>query len=259
MAKIFLFVAMCILLASAAQADELPDNETVLFEPQHVIKLNLPSLLATSLSVQFERVLQPGISAAIGLNYRPERGLPFGNLVQNLFLEEDDQANQLIEETLISFRAITPEVRFYLADKGAPHGFYLGPFLRLGKWEASTIFEYEPDDESDDPFDVNLSGNFNYLGGGLMLGFQRIRENITFDFWVVGPFFALVDGGFLAKSTADDLMTESERRELQQDINDTDFRTLNVKANIKDDEIDISVDGFMPGIRGAGFTIGYRF
>ncbi|MGB0521508.1 MAG: DUF3575 domain-containing protein [Flammeovirgaceae bacterium] len=69
---------------------------------------------------------------------------------------------------------ITPEFRYYLSDREAPAGFYLGPFLRYQNFTLT----YDSDDSEAD---------LTTFGGGVLVGNQWIfKERIALDIFA-GP------------------------------------------------------------------------
>ncbi len=262
MKKLFavsLFFLCWLFFVPFALADDVKeDQETKMPDRKNVVKVNIPSLLLSSYSFQVERVVKPKLSLAMGVSYRPEAGLPFTDFVlDNLVEEGDREVRQILEESRFSFKAFTPELRFYPGRRGAPYGLYLAPFIRYAEWDAQTAFDFEPDDG--DPVNLRVTGEMSYFAGGVMLGIHRVYKRLTFDWWLLGPFFGSVDGVFTAVSSHGMDISEADRRELESRINDIDFNILDVEARVGENNVDILLGGNMVGIRAAGFTIGFRF
>lgn len=230
----------------------------VMPDRKNAVKINLTSLLFSGISVQFERVITPRLSLSAGVNYRPEGQLPFSGFIKNTFIDEDElNARRFLDETMLSYMAITPEIRFYPGSNGAPNGFYIAPYLRYGSWDMVSQIEFDRGD--DPPADLRLSGDLSYYGGGLMLGFQRARNRMTVDWWLLGPFIGSVDGNFVARGSENVALTEQEKRDIEQEINEIDTGIIDLSAKIGDDRVDVLIGGGILGIRAIGFTIGFRF
>ncbi|MFP4691493.1 MAG: hypothetical protein ACLFMU_06230 [Bacteroidales bacterium] len=233
-------------------------SDPVMPERKNVMKINLSSLLFSGVSLQYERVISSRLSVTAGINYRPEGQLPFAGFIKNAFLEEDEvNANRFLDETMFSYMTITPEARFYPGSSGAPHGFYLAPFFRYGSWDMTSQVEFDRGD--DPPVDLRMSGDVSYYGGGLMLGFQRTLNRMTVDWWLLGPFIGSVEGNVAARGDGNINLTEQEKRDIEQDVNDIDTGILDVNAKIGDDRVDMLIGGGILGIRAIGFSLGYRF
>ena len=242
--------------ASGPVQDEV--SGPVMPDRKNAVKINLTSLLFSGISVQFERVITPRLSLSAGVNYRPEGQLPFAGFIKNTFIDEDElNARRFLDETMFSYMTITPEIRFYPGSKGAPNGFYVAPYFRYGSWDMVSQIEFDRD--NDPSVDLSLSGDLSYYGGGLMLGFQRARNRMTVDWWLLGPFIGSIDGSFAARGSDDINLTEQEKRDIEQEINEIDTGILDVSARIGDDRVDMLIGGGILGIRAIGFTIGVRF
>ncbi len=225
---------------------------------KNVVKINLSSLLVSGVSLQYERIITPRLSVSAGVNFRPEGQLPFAGFIKDAFVDEGEvNAHRFLDETKFSYLTLTPEIRFYPGSKGAPNGFYVAPFFRYGSWDAVSELEFDRDDEP--PVDLWLSGDLSYYGGGLMLGFQRARNRITVDWWLLGPFIGSVDGKFAARGSEDIGLTEQEKRDIEKEVNDIDTGILDLTAKVGDDRVDLLVGGGILGIRAVGFTLGFRF
>lgn len=234
------------------------DGQVVPFY-DNTLKVNLSSLLLYNFSVQYERVIGPSGSVTLGVNYRPDVGVPFGSFFKRLLEEEESELDigRMIDAASMSFLSVTPEFRFYPGSKGAPNGLYLAPFVRYAKWDMVNVFEFTPEDT--DPFDVKFDGGLSYLAGGIMIGFQwQIGQRTTFDWWLAGPYIGAVDGSFFARGDQF-TMSEQDKREFEQEVRDLDLIILDLDAQVKDDGVDVFMDGYILGLRSMGFTIGFRF
>ncbi len=226
---------------------------------ENTLKVNLSSLLLYNFSFQYERVIGPSGSVTLGVNYRPDLGVPFASLFKRVLEDQEAELDlgRMIDAASMSFLSVTPEFRFYPGSKGAPNGLYLAPFVRYAKWDMVNVFEFTPEDT--DPFDVKLDGGLSYLAGGIMIGFQwQIGQRTTLDWWLAGPYIGAVDGSFFARGDQFE-MSEQDKRDLEQEVRDLDLIILDLDARVKDDGVDVFMDGYILGLRTMGFTIGYRF
>lgn len=119
-------------------------------QPDNVIKVNLLSPFVKSGSFFYERALNEEMS-----------------LVGGFFFTAYEP-----EDVKLSGFGVTLEYRYYLSEKPAPSGAYLAPF---GRYQSFTI-----SDETDE-------GSLNSIGGGLLVGYQRLfKERITLEAFI-GP------------------------------------------------------------------------
>ncbi|PWS26938.1 hypothetical protein DHW03_13020 [Pedobacter yonginense] len=105
-------------------------------DAQNTIKINPLSALLSTGSVFYERKINDGISAQLGLAYTGIK----------------------LEDVKFTGVAITPEVRFYLKQK-AISGLYAAPFLRYQNYTVT---------------DGTDKGKYNSFGGGALIGRQWV-------------------------------------------------------------------------------------
>lgn len=150
--KELFFAATLLLVAGSASAQD------------NVVKLNILSPAIKTGSFFFEHKLNAASSVQLGAAFT--------------------QAS--IDEVDLSGFVITPEYRFYLSDsKEAPHGFYVGPYLRYRNF----TLKYE---ESD--FNGNselFKASLNTFGGGVLIGHQWIfKQRFSLDTFL-GPSYGV--------------------------------------------------------------------
>jgi len=122
---------------------------------KNIVKLNYLSLGIGSLSLFYERVINPNLSFQTGLLYTRRVSI-FNNLTSGV--------------------AITPELRYYFSEKkSAPQGFFIGGFLRYTNYYFSSA----------------TSGyRIISIAGGILVGSQWILNRwLTIDVWG-GPMYA---------------------------------------------------------------------
>ncbi len=97
------------LLCQVALAQEQPDYSD--FKRAKILKLNILSPIAETLTLAYESVLSPESSLQFTFSYISDLGF-----------------------------AITPEYRYYLSETPAPKGVYIAPFLRYYQIEGESVF-----------------------------------------------------------------------------------------------------------------------
>ena len=243
------------LLASISLSTFADDKEKKKEMPlkKNCVKLNLSSLSFKTVGLQYERAIAPKFSAAIQLRFSPKSTLPG---VKNLESQLGD--NQTIVSAKMSSLAITPEFRYYV--RHAMKGFYLAPYLRYRKLNMDAPVSYVNSNNATQVIDLN--GKFSSFGGGLMMGSHfNIGKSISLDWFIIGFQYMSTKADFTAAhnlglSTADQ---QKLRDELNSVLGDADAvfkdNTVTVDAN----KIGVSSKFGLPGIRGMGFNLGYRF
>jgi hypothetical protein len=132
---------------------------------KNVIKASLLSPIVRTGSFFYERALNEDMSFQMGFFYS---GISF-------------------EDTRYRGFGITPEFRYYLSDKPAPAGIFIAPYARYQNLSLSSGLSTA---------DATYSG----LGGGLLIGAQRILKNtITMEAFIGPSYFngkvKVSDGG----------------------------------------------------------------
>ncbi len=141
------------------------------YAQNNAIKINILSPIVRTLSIFGEHKLNDNSSAQLGFLYTGFK----------------------VSETKFSGFAITPEYRYYLSDKGAINGFYLGPYLRYQNYTLKTgqITEFYDNNGNllTTPRTYEPKATFSSFGGGLVVGYQAIfKERISLDAFI-GPGF----------------------------------------------------------------------
>jgi hypothetical protein len=143
-----------------------------------VVKMNLTQLTFRNFSFQGEFAFHPKMSFALGFSYLMQRPIPS-------FWYDDDP--YFSRPTYGGF-AITPEFRFYPSgdeDQGAPHGFYLAPYLRYAKYNLKQTVSYTDDDNK--TYSAEAKQTYGGVNGGLMIGYQWIiGDHFSIDLWIFG-------------------------------------------------------------------------
>jgi hypothetical protein len=84
---------------------------------RNFIKFNITSALIKNYSLQYERILSRGVSAAVAFRVMPESGIPYTDNIFRWFDITDSKTQDVIDNVIIRNYAITPEIRFYTGQK----------------------------------------------------------------------------------------------------------------------------------------------
>lgn len=241
------------------------DEEKDVAPKLNYVKLNLFSLALRNVSLQYERSLNKPFSVALGFRFMPGSGLPFKQSALSLYDPAADSiAIQTIESLKLAQFAITPEFRWYIGKKGYGRGFYFAPFYRYTRFSTGEIgFNYDSDAGTVEQ--VRLSGKLITQTFGLMLGAQwALAENISLDWWIIGPQFGNATGTFEGKTTLP--LSISEQTDVRTNLETAfaDFSSTNGmfsvsnSINVTPQGASVTLKGPWSGIR-AGLCLGFRF
>lgn len=126
---------------------------------QNIIKANLFSPLVRTGSFFYERVLNEDMSLQLGFFY----------------------SGASISDAKFRGFGITPEFRYYLSEsKPAPSGIFVAPYLRYQSFDISSEID-------------NGTATFSAMGGGLLVGAQRLLKNAISIEAFIGPSYSNVN------------------------------------------------------------------
>lgn len=129
-------------------------------ERKNVIKVNYLSPILSTLSLFYERTIAPKTSLQLGLAYT-SASIGSGD-----------------SKTTLSGFAITPEVRFYFSEKGAPRGFFIAPFLR------NQNFTLKSTGTAFSGVNIDYKATYTSFGGGAVIGGQWLfGGRVSLDVW----------------------------------------------------------------------------
>ena len=247
-----LLLACLVFNASLSFAQNLPSAVV----GGNVIKFNLSSLALNNYGIQYERVINPHQSIALGISISPNTGLPFKSTLLDQFGGNEDARNA-IESTKFTKFTISPEYRFYMSKKGAPIGFYLTPFARYSHMSIDQDYNFTP--SSGRKHTAHLTGKFSGIGGGFMLGTQfALGTKMVLDWWIVGPFIGAMNADFHGTDDMSD-MSQADKDNLESDIESVKIPLWKTDATVGENTIDTKFTGPFYGVRTLGFSLGYRF
>jgi len=244
--RILLFVVACFYInaVKAQGANEEAKNS--------IIKINVPALFLKNISLQYEMKTSTKSSFAVAVRYRPKSTVPFKSTIENLI----DQPAIRVDLFKMGNIGITPEYRFYLGKKKAMQGFYIAPFISYNHYTAAIPINY---DSLTKEKTAVFNGSTNSWTFGFQLGAQwKLNDNLTLDWWILGPNYGVMKGNFVTNSTLnDDEQTNMfyQLFKITEGISPKIIESFDVKSN----GTSFIVNGPWGGIRAMGINLGYRF
>ncbi len=239
-------VLFCFLLVSIASFAQESDKKEMP-EKKNAVKLNLSSLAFSNIALQYERAIHPKFSAALQLRMMPGRTMPGAGQVGD---------DPFFTSAKLSSFTVTPEFRYYV--RKAMKGFYLAPYARIRSINFKSMLSV--DAGATQPI-LDLNGKFTSFGGGLMIGSHfHLSKSLSLDWFIIGGQFMSTKMNFSASGFN---FTNAERDALQSEINtllaDTDRFVKNSTVTVTNTSMITKGSFGLPGIRGMGINIGYRF
>ena len=154
--------------------------------------------------------------------------------------------------------AITPEVRFYLNQKGYGRGFYIAPYYRFAKFKSEEFpIDYESGPSTTKT--IKLKGDIVTNSGGLMIGAQwHLGKVVTLDWWIAGAHYGKSKGTLNGIPSPD--LTSEEQQNLKEEIEalNDEIPLTKISAEVSAKNVKAIIDGPWAGVR-AGLTIGIKF
>lgn len=248
--KIVASIYLCFICFSVNA--QIEKQEQVESEKKNVIKINLPALAFKNISVQYERQVGRKTSLALNVHTIPFGKLPFQSTFKNLTNNSDVRYDQF---KLGSF-GVVPEVRFYVGKKGALRGFYFGPFISYSNYKMNLPISYASGTNSKTGI---FEGNIKAFTGGLQLGAQfSLGKNVVLDWWIIGPNYGSANGTLTFTGTLTPTEQTDLRNELEKLKNDAPLNTIK-SYNVNSNGANVVAKGPWGGLRGLGFSLGFRF
>ncbi len=226
------------------------DNDEANIAKKNIIKLNLPALAFKNISVQYERAVAKKVSVAATMRYMPDGSIPFKSSI--IKLADDPETERQLNNLKVGNFAVMPELRYYLSRKGAFHGFYVGPFASIARYNASLVFEY---DDGAITKTIPMNGSVNTFTGGLMLGAQwKLGKNIFLDWWILGANYGTSKGDIAGKKT----LTPTEQQSLRNELANLDIPLTKFTYVVDGNGATVNFKGPWAGVR-SGICIGFNF
>ncbi|HRH69459.1 MAG TPA: DUF3575 domain-containing protein [Flavobacteriales bacterium] len=246
----YLILACCLLAAFVTKAQ---DTAGVLSQRLNLVKLGLSSGFASTISLNYERVLNQDISVAMTVSYMlPRRN---GGLLDLQTDEIDMSSNRKLSGVFF-----TPEVKWFLEKsdtRDAPRGFYMGAYGRYSNMRltAEMSASGEGTDVSGTAYG-NLQVDLIEAGLGIDAGYQilALNERLVFDFVFFGPRWSYYTLKVDAEFNGEGELAE----DLEQALEDALGRDI-VPLNVDVAKSGSSTSGVSSMGYRAGLKIGYAF
>ncbi len=248
--KIGAIFYLCFLCFTVNAQKEKNVQKEKVAEKKNIVKINLPALAFKNISLQYERKIGKRTSIAVNVHTIPFGQLPFQSTFKNIGNSSDVQYDQF---KLGSF-GVVPEFRYYVGRKGALHGFYIGPFVSISNYKMNLPINYNNNTKTG-----IFDGKLNATTGGLQLGAQfSLGKKVVLDWWILGPNYGSANGtlnftGTLTQVDQDDLKTQLEKIK-----NDAPLNAI-TSYSVSSTGASVVVKGPWGGLRGLGFSLGFRF
>ncbi len=217
-------------------------------EPSDIIKINVGSVFAKNISLQYERATGSKTSLGVGIRFQPFSSLPFQHLVADAVNDPDIQIGNI----KVGNFALTPEFRYYFGKK-ALKGFYIAPYARYANYKMEAPVSYASLFTTKTAF---FKGNISSFSGGLLLGSQfSLSKKFIVDWWIVGGHFGSSSGSlnFVAS------LTPAEQSDLRTTLDNADIPLFKIEYDINSNGGTIRSKGAWAGFRGFAVNLGYRF
>lgn len=206
------------------------------FMQTHVIKLGISPLVFRSIALNYEYAFNEDNSLSIHGGFTIPHSLPSG------FDLEDNEFNGFF---------IMPEYRMYKSFKHAPGGFYLAPYARFNRYNATVrMIDFYEDEDGD------LEASLTNFGIAMQLGYQFfLSDRITLDVYFFGT-------GLFYNMTKTTITPDNPGviDEFEQEVNDVTVDVpligKNIETEVKPDHVLITAPFFSPGIR-IGVSLGF--
>ncbi|WP_158799866.1 DUF3575 domain-containing protein [Pedobacter sp. L105] len=222
-------------------------------EGKNIIKMNLGALILKTYSFEYERALNSRISFAMDFRIMPKSNIPFKKQVENAV--DDQETKQTISTFRTSNFAITPEVKFYLGEKGVFRGFYLAPFVSYAKYNGDGPFSYDVT-QLHYTETLNFKGSLNTYTAGVMVGAQwKLTKLLYFDWWIAGPNYGTSKGSLVSDKNFIPIEEQYVRQQLAQFV--SDLPLVKATSTVTSDKATIDIKGPWAGVRG-GLSLGFR-
>ncbi|MEJ7683283.1 MAG: DUF3575 domain-containing protein [Segetibacter sp.] len=219
-------------------------------EGKNMGKVNLSAFVFKGFNLQYERQVSPKVTVALSYGIIPLSTISFKSYIKNQVYNPDVN----IGDYRLGTSIFTPEVRYYLGKKGAFHGFYLAPYIRIGSYKIEGPIAYFNSEGAKQ--NANFKGKFNNITGGLMIGSSwQLSERFYLDWWIAGASF----GGERGNFTAATQLTPDDQVSLKRKLESISLLGITIKSEVNSNGAIVKTSGSMVGVRGLGINFGIRF
>lgn len=262
MTRPFLFLCILLLTGLMGHGQQTASNDImeqgeelspIYQSRKNLVKFNFTGLLLKNYQFKAERVLNKTFSLGLSYGFMPEGGIPWLDNIESLV--DDEELMNTLGDAMVSYSAITPEVRIYLG-KGYGKGFYLAPFYRHSKYEFGNVsIEFEADGLG--ARDLAMNGELKGNSFGLLLGTQfNLGNRLVLDWWILGPHYGGSEGRLVGRSAQP--LSQAEQDSLREELESLDIPLVDTAYQVDENGATMEIDGPWAGIR-AGFSLGLRF
>lgn len=146
----------------------------------HNVKLNILGLGWGNVGLNYELIASKAISVqASGALFIPRS-------IRNTYDFSTDAPDITFQKKHQMGYSVSLEGRLY-TKQNAPHGFYLGPFIRYYNYWAEADYSYISSDGTNTAINEDYKFGFNSFSGGIQMGAQwLIKDVITIDLSFAG-------------------------------------------------------------------------
>lgn len=260
----FLLIALTFSGAAFAQKRRTsgpPKEKTAM----NAVKLNPLGIIAyRNIPLYYERAIIGPVAISAGFGYKiPTKvGGAYGSAIENVMNNLGGEA----DFGKIKGFSVTPELKFYVGEKGAPNGFYIAPYFRYSKYTLNmSASGTNPTDSVFYQADVALA--YTNIGGGIQLGAQWILgDHFALDWFFFGPGYM---SHVLTVDVQSNVVSSSQWDEWEQEFeDDVKAEVVNVpvvggfldnfQATSKSNGFDAKMPFGFPNWR-FGLSLGYAF
>lgn len=220
-------------------------------EHHNFVKLNLSSLATRNIALQYERVFNNKMSAALQVRWMPAGKMPLPGIINNV-AGDSLRMNQINIQTI----CITPELRYY--PMGILKGYYVAPYYRYRYCTIAYPIHYI-NSNTNLVEKLDIEGTVISWGGGVMFGYQmNLYKNWSLDLFILGVQFMRNNVDMVGKTTYE--LSDANRQDIYDKIKDAQSDRI-IKYNFEAHKkgVDIYSNNTTIGLRGLGINMSYHF
>ncbi len=219
-------------------------------EGKNMGKVNLSAFAFKGFNLQYERQVSPKVTVGLSYSAIPLSTIAFKSYIKKQVYNPDIN----IADYRLGTSIFTPEVRYYFGKKGAFHGFYLAPYVRIGSYKIEGPIAYSNSNGAKE--NADFEGKFNSITGGLMIGSSwQLSDRFYLDWWIAGASF----GGERGNFTAATQLTNGDQASLKRKLESVSLAGITIKSEVNSSGATVTTSGSMVGVRGLGINLGIRF
>ncbi len=216
----------------------------------NMAKINISAFVLKGFGVQYERKIGKRTTIALGYSAIPTSTVAF----KGFYERQIDNARVNIEDFKIGTSIFTPELKYYFGSKGAFHGFYMAPYIRISHYNIEGPVKYNSSTNVERI--AIFSGSINSISGGILLGSNfKIGKKLYLDWWIIGGSLGKASGNVSAKTA----LNQDEQDGLKDALNRTDIPLTSIESVVDANGAIVTSKGSIVGLRGLGINFGIRF